>query len=153
MFVRGTERSEYRSVFSIWPIFKVAAWCFLLMTRGGGWQQAAGRPKKWQFQPTDSTKINRPGHNIRMYWTNFRRPTPHVQQSIFGKSPIEVRSLHLYASFGTFCVQIGQLFAPQWVFEQSEEFRNRRHFPSKTANCRFSNILQRFTVPLIIDRF
>ena len=28
---------------------------------------------------TDSTKINRPGHNIRMYWTNFRQPTAHAQ--------------------------------------------------------------------------
>ena len=27
---------------------------------------------------TDSTKINRPGHNIRMYWTHFRQPTAHV---------------------------------------------------------------------------
>ena len=62
---------------------------------------------------TDSTKINRPrpGYNIRMYWTKFRQPTAHVQQNIFGKSIIEVCSLHLYASFGTFCVQIGQSFA------------------------------------------
>ena len=37
--------------------------------------------------------------------------------------------------------------------EQSEEFQNRRYFPWKTANCRFSNILQRLTVPLIIDQF
>ena len=28
---------------------------------------------------TDSTKINRPGHNIRMYWTNFRQPIAHVR--------------------------------------------------------------------------
>ena len=35
---------------------------------------------------TDSTKINRPGHNIRMYWTKFRLPTAHVQHSIFGKN-------------------------------------------------------------------
>ena len=82
---------------------------------------------------TDSTKINRPEHNIRMYWTNFRQPTAHVQQTIFWKILIEVCSLHLYASFGTFCVQIGQSFVSQWVFKQSEEFRNRRHFPSKTA--------------------
>ena len=53
-------------------------------------------------QITDSTKINRPGHNIHMYWTNFRQPTAHLQQNIFGKTPIEVRSPHLYASFGTF---------------------------------------------------
>ena len=66
---------------------------------------------------TDSTKINRPEHNIRMYWTNFRQPTAHVQQNIFGKTLIEVCSLNLYASFGTFCVQMGQLFASQWVFE------------------------------------
>ena len=37
---------------------------------------------------TDSTKINRPGNNIRMYWTNFRQPTAHVQQNIFGKTSI-----------------------------------------------------------------
>ena len=84
---------------------------------------------------TDSTKINRLEYNIRMYWTNFRQPTAHV------KTLLEVYSLHLYASFDTFCVQIGQLLAPQWVFKHSEEFRNRRHFPSKTGNCRFSNIL------------
>ena len=35
---------------------------------------------------TDSTKINRPGHNIRMYWRNFRQPTAHLQ-NIFGKTP------------------------------------------------------------------
>ena len=98
-------------------------------------------PKRISNSSTDSTKINPPEHNIRMYWTNFRQRTTHVQPNIFGKTLIEVCSLHLYASFGTFCVQIGQLFAPQWVFKHSEEFRNRRHFPSKAANCRFSNIL------------
>ena len=34
-------------------------------------------PKKVLY--TDSTKINRPGHNIRMYWMNFQQPTAHVQ--------------------------------------------------------------------------
>ena len=96
---------------------------------------------------TDSTKINRPGHNKRMYWTNFWQPTAHVQQNIFEKTLIEAYSPHLYASFGTFCVQSGQLFAPHWVFEQSEEFWNQRHFPSMRAICRFPNILQRLTVP------
>ena len=62
---------------------------------------------------TDSTKINRPGYNIRMYWTNFRQPTAHAQQNIFGKTLIEVRSLHLYASFGTFYAKIGLLFEAQ----------------------------------------
>ena len=60
---------------------------------------------------TDSTKINRPG---RMYWTNFWQPTAHVQQNIFVKNFIEAYSLHLYASFATFCAQIGQLFEAQW---------------------------------------
>ena len=67
---------------------------------------------------TDSTKINRPGHSIRMYWTNLWQPTVHVQQNVFEKTQIEGCSPHLYASFGTFCVQIGQLFAAQWVFEK-----------------------------------
>ena len=66
---------------------------------------------------TDSTKINRPVHNIRTYWTNFRQPTAHVQQNIFAKTPIEVCSSHLYASFGTFYAKIGQLLEAQWVFE------------------------------------
>ena len=29
---------------------------------------------------TDSTKINRPGHNIRMYWTNSRQPTHYLMR-------------------------------------------------------------------------
>ena len=62
---------------------------------------------------TDSTKINRPGHNIRMYRTNFRQPTAHVQQNIFGKTLIEVRSPHLYASFGTFYAKIGLILEAQ----------------------------------------
>ena len=78
-------------------------------------------------------QINRPVHSISMSWNNFRQPTAYVQQNIFGNNLIEVCSLHIYASFGTFCVQIGQLFTPQWVFKHSEEFRSRRHFPLKTA--------------------
>ena len=65
---------------------------------------------------TDSTKINCPDHNIHMYWTNFWHPKTHVQQNIFGKNLIKVGSSHLYASFGTFCSQIGHLFEGQWVF-------------------------------------
>ena len=64
-------------------------------------------------QTTDSTKINRPGHNIRMYWTNFRQPKQHI----FGKSLIEVRGPYLYASFGTLYAKIGLLLEAQWVFE------------------------------------
>ena len=66
---------------------------------------------------TDSIKINRPDHNIRMYWTNFWQQSTHVQQNIYGKTLLEVCSPHLYASFCAFYAKIGQLFQPQWVFE------------------------------------
>ena len=44
---------------------------------------------------------------------------------IFEKTLTEVGSLHLYASFGTFYVQIGQLFEAQWVFEKCLKRSNR----------------------------
>ena len=77
------------------------------------------KPLKYEkkINGTDSTKINRPGHNIRMYWTNFWQPTAHVQQYIFGQNLIEVCSPHLYASFGIFYVKIGQSFEAQLAFE------------------------------------
>ena len=53
--------------------------------------------------------INLP-YSIRMYWMNFWQPTVHVQQNIFEKTLKEVGSLYLWASFGTFCAQIGQVF-------------------------------------------
>ena len=84
-----------------------------------------------------------------MYWTHFWQTTVNVQQNIFVKSLIEVGSPHIYASFGTFCTQIGQIFAAQWVFEHSEELRNRRYFPSMTTICWFLNIFQRLNVPRI----
>ena len=49
---------------------------------------------------------------------NFWQPTVHEQQNIFEKILIKVGSSHIYTSFGTFCVQIGQLFEAQWVFEK-----------------------------------
>ena len=66
---------------------------------------------------TDSIKINRPEHNIRMYWTNFWQPTVLVQQNVFEKNLIIDSSPHLYASFGTFYIQIGLLFEAQWYFK------------------------------------
>ena len=56
-----------------------------------------------------------------MNWTNFRQPTAHVKQNIFEKTLTEESSPYLYASFGTFCAQIGQLADAQWVFEYSQE--------------------------------
>ena len=61
-------------------------------------------------------------YSILMYWTNIWQPTVRVQQDIFEKTLVEDSSSHLYASFGTFCVQIDQLFEAQWDFKLSEEF-------------------------------
>ena len=41
----------------------------------------------------------------------------YVQQNIFEKTHIEVCIPYIYASFGTFCAQIGQLFEAQRVLE------------------------------------
>ena len=104
------------------------------------------------FDDTDSIKLNRLGYNTRMYWTNFWQPNVHIQQKFFEKNLIEVCIQHLYNSFCTFCVQIGQLFVAQWVFKHSEECPNRKHFPSMTAICLLSNIFQRLTLPRVIDQ-
>ena len=80
------------------------------------------------------------------YRFNQNKPTDHVQQNSFEKTLVEVCSPNIYASFDTFCVQIDQLLAAQWVFTQSVEFRNRQHLPSMRAICRL-------TVPRIIDQF
>ena len=69
------------------------------------------------FSCTDSIKINRPDHNIRIYWANFWHTTIHVQQNGFEKTLKYVCSPYLYASFSTSYAQIGQLFEAQWVFE------------------------------------
>ena len=68
---------------------------------------------KKRGQNTIPFKINHPVHNIRMYWPNFRLTTVREQQSKFVRTIIEVYSSHLHPSFGTFCVQIGQLFETQ----------------------------------------
>ena len=60
---------------------------------------------------------------------------------------IEVGSSHLYASFGTFCVEIGLLFEAQWDFELSEVFEIDVIFLHKQRFYRFLNIFQRLTVP------
>ena len=99
---------------------------------------------------TDSTKINRPGHSIHMYWTNFRQPTAHVQKIIFWKTSTEVCSPHLYASFGTFYTQIGQLF-------QSQCSESLKYVWKSTISClrrKMSSISEcSNTVSWIIDQF
>ena len=52
----------------------------------------------------------------------------------------------IQAYFGTFCVQIGQLFEAQWVFKVSKEFEIDDIFIRKTAICRSSSILQWLTL-------
>ena len=44
--------------------------------------------------------------------------TAHVLQINFEKTLMEVDSPYLYASYGTFCIQIGQSFETHWVFEE-----------------------------------
>ena len=56
---------------------------------------------------------NKPSRACTERIFDIRLLSAHVQQNIFGKTLIKVCSSHIYASFGTFCVQIGQLFAPQ----------------------------------------
>ena len=63
-------------------------------------------------------------YSIRMYWTSFWQPAVNVQQNIFEKTHVEIGRSHLYASFGTFYVQIGQLFAAQWVILNIRLFKN-----------------------------
>ena len=61
-------------------------------------------------------------YSIIMYWTIFWQPTVKVQQNTFENTLFKVGSQHLYASFATFRVQIGQLFEAQWNFKLSEAF-------------------------------
>ena len=49
------------------------------------------------------------------------RPAVHLQHMSFENLLIEVCIPHLHASFGTFCVQISQLFEGQGVFEECFE--------------------------------
>ena len=103
------------------------------------------------FEEISSTipfKINHPVHNISMYWPSFWRPTFGEQQSIFEKTLIH-RSLQLKPSSSvwhrlhpTWSI-LYRGAVNLWIFAR---IRNWRHFPSK---C--SNILQRLTVPRIIE--
>ena len=91
-------------------------------------------------ESTVDTKIKHPRYNIRMYWTNFCQPTVRVQQNIFEETLIGVGTLQIYTSFGTFCVQIGQLFESQWAFEECLNI-DKLLFPKMlpiSTSCEFS---------------
>ena len=83
--------------------------------------------------------------NMSMYWTNFWRPTINVQQDIFEKTLIAVGSSHLYASFGTFCVQIDKLCEAQWVFEKCLKTVKSLFFEGKWSQFRI--LLKVWNVP------
>ena len=72
-----------------------------------------------------------------MYWTNFCQPTVGVQQNIFEQALIKIVSLNLYASFGTFCVQMGQLFESQWAFEECLKIDKTLFFKENVADFNF----------------
>ena len=80
-----------------------------------------------------------------MYLTNFWQPIIHVQQNIFEKILIEVDSSNIYASFGSFCVQIGYLFETQYDFDFSEEFEiggiflRKQRFFKDSLHCASKN--------------
>ena len=61
---------------------------------------------------------------------------------------IEVCSQHLYASFGTFCVEIGHLFEALWVFEEYLEIYNS---PFSTENVADFELLMIFKDALRIE--
>ena len=63
----------------------------------------------------------------------FLTATIDVQQNIFEKNHVEVGSSHLYTSFGTFCVEIGQFFEGQC----SETLNFRKN--SKSTSFSFEN--------------
>ena len=57
-----------------------------------------------------------------------------LQQDIFGKTLIEMCSnIGIYASSGTFYVQIGQLFEVHWVYE--EYLQIDKYFGSLNLRC------------------
>ena len=65
-----------------------------------------------------------------------------LQQNIFEKTLMEDGSSHLYASFGTFCVQIGQLFEAQRDFKITEGFEIEVIFLRKQRFYRFQTFFE-----------
>ena len=65
-----------------------------------------------------------------------------VQQNILEKTLIEVDRSHFYASFGTFCVQIGQLFESLQDFKLSEKFEIDLVFLQKQRFYRFQTFFK-----------
>ena len=66
----------------------------------------------------------------------------------FEKNLIEVGSSHLYTSFGTFCVQIGQLFEAEWVFENCRKTVKSLFLKENDVDFKF---FQKFKVSLRLE--
>ena len=60
---------------------------------------------------------------------------------------------HSYASFDTFCVQSGQLFETQRVFEVCLKIDKLLSSKENVVDFGILPIIQRLTVPRIIDQF
>ena len=87
----------------------------------------------------NSIKINSPEYNTRTYVLNFWQPTVHVHKTF-----INVGSSHLHASFGTFCVQNGQLFAEiDNVFPRKQRFDHFKKFSKTHCSCCILSMLQK----------
>ena len=99
------------------------------------------------------TKKKHPRYNIRMYWSNFWQLTVHVQLNISEKKTLmKVCRPHLYDSFGTSCVLIGQVFETQWAFEECSNIDKSLFSKENLADWRFW-ILTDLAEPRIIDQF
>ena len=64
----------------------------------------------------------------------------------------EVGSSHLHAPFGTFCVQIGQIFEAQWGIKMFENGQ-KVVFEGKCHQIRILQKVLSLTVPGIMDQF
>ena len=79
-----------------------------------------GRPKNGtKARHTYSTKINRPGHNIRMYWTNFDSRPFIYNNFLFEKKRLLKLLVH---TFTLLLAPFAPKFAAQWVFETCLKF-------------------------------
>ena len=76
-------------------------------------------------------KINLP---ICMEGSNIWRPVVYLQQTIFERNLKWFCTPHLYVSFATFCVQIGQLFGVQGVFTEYLKIDKSPFFKENVAD-------------------
>ena len=78
-----------------------------------------GQSERFHYENTvDTTRIKPSSPSSTNICTALRS----CATKYFWKTVIEVHSSHIYASFGNFYVQIGQLFEAQWDFKLSKKF-------------------------------